>query len=530
MSMPLDEIARELGHHRIQLVLNREKTSQIEQAVLGMGQNQAPEPDILHILNIAEFPARVAVGNYVCILGDQDSGKSLGIKSRWLKNPSINILLIQENVNKESLFNEIEALLSSRREYEAKSQVLLAMMAAGKSVEQILDAAYDLFGNLLTLEDPAFNLLYCTRDEHLDPAIITELASQDTEIHYKNILIEVEENSALFNSEDYQPTPFTLDGFSRLKNGIGARVIIENETVAFIAIFEYNHPFNGNDTRLCALLARIVAYKLQTQKKQAQDHNLAGRNLQFEVLLHDILQQRIVDPRLIEDRIRLGEFELAEFLYVVSIKFKKDGKSFPDLPYIMKKLREKTNENNVVIFNDQVVMVLTRSGTHLLRRGNFDYPDMFLKENHLYAGVSAPFRSAKDIYCHYQQAVKSLELGWRLGLPDHIYRFEDLAVYKILDVCATQEDLLPYIHPVVLDLLEYDRLHDTAYANTLCVYLYKLQNHSQAAKELKLTRVTLTQRLNKMARLFDLNMKDENTLFHLRLSFKILEFTGQTWR
>lgn len=417
---------------------------------------------------------------------------------------------------------------SEERAYEEKSQMLLSMLAAGVSLEQILDRAYQLFGHLIVLEDNAYKLLYCTTDEALDPAYASELASQDSEIYHMEFLREVEENQPLLYSTAAEPVFFTLEGFSRLRNGIGARVIIGHESVATISIFEYKHAFSDNDYRLSTLLAGIVSLKMQTDKKRRSGRNSSNEKAKAAGLMQDILQRRITDPHLIEDRARNDQLSDAGAFYVLVLVADDDVPVTLELPYIMRKLEQRTGETGLVIFNDNIVMLLARMMDHLIREGDLDYLNGFLCEVHLHGGLSSRFSSMGDFHRNFLHAARSLEIGRQLELPGFIHRFEDLVIYHIFDSCVALEDLAAYMHSSFRKMIEYDTKHKTNYGNTLSAYLDNRQNKSKTAKLLGLSRTTLIQRIGRIVDLFELDLSDESTVFSLRLSSRIQKYTNRS--
>ena len=79
------------------------------------------------------------------------------------------------------------------------------------------------------------------------------------------------------------------------------------------------------------------------------------------------------------------------------------------------------------------------------------------------------------------------------------------------------------IHPAVLKLAEYDRTHNTAFTETLHMYLKKERSQSKTAAALNLHRNTLTYRLQRIRELLPADLEDDDTRLHLLLSFRFLQ-------
>ena len=129
----------------------------------------------------------------------------------------------------------------------------------------------------------------------------------------------------------------------------------------------------------------------------------------------------------------------------------------PILAYLLKKLRERMSEDKIILYQDQIVLAITRSTNSPVKREDFNAIESFLMDNHLYGGISAAFTSMKQFYAHYLQAVMSLEIGRALSLSGLVYWYEDIAVYHLIEICSRDGDVGQYIHPSIHDIIEHDR-------------------------------------------------------------------------
>ncbi|HCX65848.1 MAG TPA: hypothetical protein DHN33_11645 [Eubacteriaceae bacterium] len=97
-------------------------------------------------------------------------------------------------------------------------------------------------------------------------------------------------------------------------------------------------------------------------------------------------------------------------------------------------------------------------------------------------------------------------------------------IANMLQICSEQEPLMNFCNRALLNLIAYDKEHNTQYAETLKAFVNKSKNPSELAKELNVHRNTLYYRLDKIKEIMDCSLDSMDVLFDLHLSFKILGY------
>jgi sugar diacid utilization regulator len=109
---------------------------------------------------------------------------------------------------------------------------------------------------------------------------------------------------------------------------------------------------------------------------------------------------------------------------------------------------------------------------------------------------------------------------------DWMVLFASCALNYIRQSACKQLPARMVAHPLLLDLMEYDRTQGTQYYNTLRVYLLCERNIPATAAALIIHRTTLTYRLGKILELTHLNLDNANLRMYLLLSFQLLDQDG----
>ncbi|MBR5489764.1 MAG: helix-turn-helix domain-containing protein, partial [Oscillospiraceae bacterium] len=86
------------------------------------------------------------------------------------------------------------------------------------------------------------------------------------------------------------------------------------------------------------------------------------------------------------------------------------------------------------------------------------------------------------------------------------------------------EDVLKLCHPKLLELVEYDRKHNTTFAKSLRAWFSNSRNITRTANALNLHRNSTIYHIKKIEEILGFTLGDADTLLYLELSFLLLEF------
>ena len=140
-------------------------------------------------------------------------------------------------------------------------------------------------------------------------------------------------------------------------------------------------------------------------------------------------------------------------------------------------------------------------------------------------GVSKSFNDLSRTGECRAQAEKALELGEKLDRSASVYYYQDMIISAAIDAAVQSLGVDSCMHPGIGVLSEYDQRHGTEYLNTLRFFLYDAGNHVKICSGLHIHRNTLNYRLNKIFAMIGADREDPAHLFHLYMSFRILDDT-----
>lgn len=515
--MDLYELVKDMKNQPLKVIVNRQENIAINRIRLFSKEITQIKPDFLYVLQYSQLSSLNlnTEGNFACTLDCSESSATTDM-------PHSNLILINKKKTPEALCKELDEILSDGRKFESYSKKLHDLLSRNKGIDEIFDAAYRFSGNPITLETVAGKILYYTKDENLDEIVkkemlIAEKESLDDWFLSQYSRFKKDRMTERINNSESPVYSTPSKGYPF----ITVRVTVDRKVIAYVSVFGSEHSLTRIDYKLVSLLGSIASYELQ-KWNYCNDSEGMG----FDSLIHDILNQHIHDPLIIEDRMRAARLELKDYTYVLVFTVDKEEQANTRLPYLVKRITEIVKENKAVVYQDSIIMIITRDKDNPLRKNDLNSFNAFPSEPRLYVGISAHFEHFWDLYKYYLQALKSLKIGQYLHKEKTIYPYEEYGLYQILDICSGTEDILNFCHQAMIDLSIHDRKNGTKLAYTLYVYLKNMQNQLETSNELKIYRSTLVRHINLIKQIANVDLSDENISFHLKLTYKILEYVG----
>ncbi|WKY48177.1 helix-turn-helix domain-containing protein [Eubacteriaceae bacterium ES3] len=179
----------------------------------------------------------------------------------------------------------------------------------------------------------------------------------------------------------------------------------------------------------------------------------------------------------------------------------------------------------ISLFFDEKLLLLINLNLYKQSCKNDFYQQLplFLRESLLIAGLSRIFDDINGLKTAYQQTKIALETGKIHASTAWIHYFDDFAYYQMLKNCTGHFNDQQICNPKLLELKAYDDRKHTEYYQTLSIYFQCRLNASLTAKTLHIHRSSLLTRLERMKKLFDIDLESNHELLYLLLSWQVLE-------
>ena len=146
-----------------------------------------------------------------------------------------------------------------------------------------------------------------------------------------------------------------------------------------------------------------------------------------------------------------------------------------------------------------------------------------VRDSCMYVGISNPVDDIHAISIGFRQADIALQYITEENSSHWIVPFSECALHYIRNRAVQDIPPQTLADHSLLNILRFDKKHDTQYYNTLRSYLINERSIPKTANALIIHRTTLTYRLQKIDELFNLNLDDAYQRLYLLMSFFILD-------
>lgn len=147
----------------------------------------------------------------------------------------------------------------------------------------------------------------------------------------------------------------------------------------------------------------------------------------------------------------------------------------------------------------------------------------YLRDSLLQAGISRAFTDLHALSAALHQCEIALHMGVLRDSSSWYFKFDHYAFPYLMQ--HGYQGFLPeqICHPAVIQLLQYDREHETQLYDTLKTYIQQQYNASECARKLYINRSSLLKRLERIEQLTGIRLPDVSDRTYIALSYLIME-------
>lgn len=395
---------------------------------------------------------------------------------------------------------------------------LLDSLSKGYSFQQLVDLGYEILGNPFAINDYSGKTIAIIRvpgaedDPQWHELSIQGYNSTDFISYYLNqekLIQKMNETSFPIFWKDRRIK------YRRILGKIEAR----GKQLGTIGVIEFNRPFEERDLALVDVYCKALSAEMQKDKFVQ-----SAKGLMYESFIKDLLDGVITDSQEIMERIKHIGLDLKNNIYIMTIDITEFDNTYQSLSQIRNLLENMIDNSKAIIYNNYIVAIVSCNNETYMK--DFLLPKIreFLNKDRMSAGMSRSFENAEHLRVHYRQSLEALQLGRHLNKDGPLFSYADYTVSHMISLCARHSELPMCCHPKVIELMEYDRENNSVFTKTLYAYIINLRNMSDAANASSLHRNTMTYRVEKIRELTGMDLEDNELLFQLYLSFKVLEY------
>lgn len=422
------------------------------------------------------------------------------------------IIRIKGNDNLLSVFNLVQGVFDK---YDAWSDKLNEILNSNASVKEIAECSRAIFENPIFVIDANFHFL--AYSGYADPAPEeqenTDKRPDDNDNLRLPVLgqfLELHEPSMHVK----EPLLFNLLDSSTLNINL-----FENGDYIGCLTIDYRlRAHRVSDIVLGKLLAKMITLSLQ--KYSAVLSNEKGA-------LRQILQDAIDGlPTNTNQRRVLEAANLSREYVCVKMQF---SNRFARLPigYLCTMVENNFLKSIAFEYDSSIVGFIK---TETIRGNDGLYKDRlrdimkpFIQSMDMRVGVSNAFNDLYSARLYYRQACAALENGSLLHSTERYYNFENYALMEMIVNSLGELPVDLFFSEGMRRLAEHDASSQVSYLNTLRVYLNQNMSITKTASTLYIHRSTLLERLARIERELDTDLKNPDERLRMQIVLKAMK-------
>lgn len=180
--------------------------------------------------------------------------------------------------------------------------------------------------------------------------------------------------------------------------------------------------------------------------------------------------------------------------------------------------------------NNYILLLINQQSSNLIKRLELVLEKVYKKNNDPLVQSELQWISFGKVisnYAHlgksYQTALSTLNYQQNIELIKHPF-YENLAIYRLIDLLDNKDDVKEIILDYIAPLLEYDKEKGTELIKTLQIYLKNQGAKNETAEELHIVRQTLYHRLNRIESLIGSDFMNPSNRFMIEFSIHALKY------
>lgn len=431
------------------------------------------------------------------------------------KLANLSVIILPEMENIITVFNQVQDIFLK---YEQWDYALIRMIAEHESLQAIADHAATMLKNPFAL---------------LDITLKRILVGGKIPDHYKGTAWESIMDNEYTPSEtfsmsrddlyfflSYNNKPYFVHGAPYQYSHLMANIYLNHKLFALIATTDINGPFSQSELTLIGHVRDVMELAISS--------SMDFKDIRETVVyyLEKLLKGFPVDEKIINYHLNQRNWRQYDKFRLYTI-VNPEGKELSEsqAEFCLFRIRN-LHEDAVVFCYENAIIVVARRATS---SENHEYEKRLralAKKLEMQCGYSSVFDHFIDLKYYYIQSKAALYEGQKDKSAADFWCFETYYFAHLIDAVNNSASLKSLCHPGVLRLQEHDQKEKTDLVHCLRIYLFNGCNIAQTGKALFMHRNTLTYRLEKIADIIELDVRqlDENARMQIWFSCLITSY------
>lgn len=407
-------------------------------------------------------------------------------------------------------FNEVQKVYNKYEDWQYRLQKNVDSKA---DLQEIADMAFSVFRNPVTIIDGSFHLrAYSGIINYMDE--LADYRPDENGNLKKEILVQHFQTGDKMELNKKEP-------FLEMNASYGVAHLCRNLFIQDLYVGNITIPFILDSIRDSDF--ELFRYFSKEVERAVVSHAtaLGGEEWLIKKILQNLLQEQPLD---LAETVYLNDMKKEEYKYVCFV-LRLGEKSNRSVPFkYLCNLFESTFPYSVAIeYNDSIAALVD---TSRFQKSENQLPEMmrdFLHEMDLIAAKSCVFSDISLFRNYYRQACLAFDYARIVGNTGICHKFEDYKLLYMTTHCFGEFSVDIMRTPGFVRLLEHDADGQTNYVETLRIYLRNNMNITKTAESLFIHRSTFMERIKKIERILDMDLKSADNRLYLLMVLKAMD-------
>lgn len=472
----------------------------LKRARFHIGTSREFKSNEIYIARADRLPLDPVLGKGVLLICAGGNPPGIYLTSRCV------CFLVKDNTDLFTLSNLVQQVFDKYDEWDAGLQNTMNDTA---SIQELIELSFPIFENPILVMDASFRYL----------AYSSVIDARDDLAHYrpdKNGNVTLNELSAYLNrygtnnmtiTGPFQAPLWDIEMFSI--NLFDGNVYSGSLTIPFVL-----RQHRQSDSALAQYLAGIVE---ATFKKRSM--HLTSHLSILKDTLHDLLNCMPVDAT----RLQYLRSSQHKGQYVcIKMKLARRVQKVPT-EYICNLIESSFSGSVAFEYESAIVAFIDLATIPCDEKLLAPRLMEITREMNIKSGASYPFTDLSMVRLYYRQACVAFEMGSIIQPDDTYYAFHDYVLRYMISNSIGDFPLEVLLTEGLRQLLDHDSASQVDYVQTLRTYLNNNMSITKTSEDLFLHRSTLLERLKRIERLLQIDLKDPDERLRLIVSLKIIE-------
>ena len=503
MKLSINILIEKMGHYDIRLYTEPDSEPELDSPRLLGNDSIIEYSNYLYVCYAKDIPniCDIEPGNHIACIGIPD-----GFSDE--NPPNVNLMIVNENITLDTLFNEILDIFLYFNQWEMHIQDLILN---NSNLQDFVDSSDKILGWPISIIDRAEKTLAVSKHEESDDVIWKEICNG-----YIHTELLVKDSIKITEIMNYDKP---IQRYSTVSERImlSQAIRVGGHVVGFVAA---HHPKKSNQYFSHGIV-QLVNYftNFIAKRMHCEEFYTMSRGSMFEYLLVDLIKGHIKDNDTITDRLEFLNWNLDKGKILLRIEA-----SPVKLNFLRDHMYQVILQSNSIIYNGGLAVIVSGLDADGLSESVMERLDNFLSKNQAQCGISNLFTSLTKTEKYYKQAKIALNFG-KIQYPDNIVNsYSKYAFHHAISILAQYTDVTDFYHNAFKLFLPLTKTNSILF-DTLRIYLQTNCNIASSAKQLFIHRNSMIYRIKQLEEKYHIDFNDPETRLQLLVSFEIYDNT-----